>query len=65
MSSNRQHFLAGSSGSGNVGGELTLWDRRNEKKPLRVFKGHSESVESCMFYSHGTTNLYVSHYISE
>lgn len=49
VSDNRQQFLAGSSGSENIGGELTLWDRRNEKIPLKVFKGHSESVTSCLF----------------
>ena len=60
MSSNRQQFIAGSAGSGaanNSGGELTLWDRRNEKKPLKEFKGHSEGVESCMFYSHQDLKL--------
>ena len=41
--------MAGGSGSASVGGEMTLWDRRNEKKPIKIFKGHSESITSCLF----------------
>ncbi len=41
--------MAGSSGSGNLGAELTLWDRRNERKPIKEFKGHSEGVKDCIF----------------
>ena len=52
MSNDGQHFLTGSSGSGSTGGELTLWDRRNEKRPVQQFQGHSDSVAGCMFMSH-------------
>jgi WD40 repeat protein len=47
-----QYLLAGSSGSQGQGAELTVWDRRKERKPLREYKGHSESVQSCMFCSY-------------
>jgi len=32
-----------------LGAELTLWDRRNERRPVLEFKGHSEGVKDCMF----------------
>ncbi len=41
--------MAGSSGSGHLGADLTLWDRRNERKPIREFKSHSEGLKDCMF----------------
>lgn len=49
VSSSGQQFLAGSSGSGHLGAGLTLWDRRNERRPVREFKGHSEGVQDCIF----------------
>ena len=52
VSADHQQFLAGSSGTGSEGAMLTLWDRRNEKRPLKEFKGHTESVHGCMFLSH-------------
>ena len=51
VSPDSAHFLGGSSGSNSLGAELTLWDRRNEKRFIREFKGHSESVQDCMFVS--------------
>ena len=51
VSPDSAHFLGGSSGSNSLGAELTLWDRRNEKRFIREFKGHSESVQDCMFMS--------------
>jgi WD40 repeat protein len=52
VSADGKFLLAGSSGSQGQGAELTIWDRRKERKPLREYKGHSESVQSCMFCSH-------------
>ena len=51
MSEDRQQFVAGSSGSGPLGAGLTLWDRRNERKPIREFKGHTEYVKDCIFFT--------------
>ncbi len=59
VSHDQRQFLSGSSYSGKFGGEVSLWDRRNEKKPLKEFSGHTETVESCIFISHQNTSLWV------
>ena len=51
VSEDRQQFVAGSSGSGPLGAGLNLWDRRNERKPIREFKGHTECVKDCIFFT--------------
>lgn len=48
VSPDGQYCLTGSSGSINIGCELTLWDLR-QRKLLSEFKGHEQNLGSCLF----------------
>lgn len=59
MSEDNQYLLSGGSGSGPVGGQLVMWDRRNEKKPVHETHAHHDGVYGCHFMKTTSNNLYV------
>ncbi len=57
MSQDKQYLLSGGSGCGPVGGQLVLWDRRNEKKPVLETHAHQDGVTGCHFMNIRDRNL--------